>query len=262
MRVKAASVCYAEQEWESNLGRHSVDKAAMNRLVVEHLMVQGHAEALKCFLQETGLGSFGLENGNGSKNGNGSTNGDSDMHTTSAIDLARVRARMEVRTAIIRGEIPKGVGLINDLDPEILEVETDLYFRLCMQQLVELIRGGDARGALLFARDELAAHAGENPDYLKEIEVAMMFLLYKDAKSAPPEVGYLLDASRRAALADRVNKIVLLREGSGGESELHRLLKMIEWSEGQLADAGVTFPTLDTTEEGYPLRAPAPKLAD
>jgi len=223
------NTAFADREWEEMLGARkskSVDKRLLNLYVLEHLILSGNAQAAKAFLRETHLGDGAL----------------------TLPDLTSVGHRREIRAAILSGNTPRAVELINDFDPEILESERALHFHLSKQQLLELIKRGNAKEALLFARDELAPHAEENPAFLKELQIAMMFLAYKDAEAAPPEVKALLDDSQRQSLADEVNHCILSRLGGSGESELHRMLKMLKWSEGQLSAEGVVFPSMDLEE--------------
>jgi hypothetical protein len=55
------------------------------------------------------------------------------------------------------------------LDPEILEEQAGLLFRLRQQRLIELVRGGDAAAALAFAREYLAPAGEEHPELLDEL---------------------------------------------------------------------------------------------
>ncbi len=68
----------------------------------------------------------------------------------------------------------------NDFDPEILDKNTELFFRLNIQQLIELIRKGNIPHALEFARKELASLGSENPALLEHLEEAMALLAFKE----------------------------------------------------------------------------------
>lgn len=65
----------------------------MNKLVMNYLSTEGYKEAAEHFAEETG--------------------------TKSPIDLSTIDARMQVREAIQSGDIPRAIGLINDLDPDV-----------------------------------------------------------------------------------------------------------------------------------------------
>ncbi len=46
----------------------------------------------------------------------------------------------------------QAIERVNDLDPEILESQQQLFFHLQQQRLIELIRGGQLQEALEFAQ--------------------------------------------------------------------------------------------------------------
>ncbi len=48
--------------------------------------------------------------------------------------------------------VPQAIERVNDLDPEILEEQQELFFHLQQQRLIELIRGGQLAEALEFAQ--------------------------------------------------------------------------------------------------------------
>ena len=55
---------------------------------------------------------------------------------------------------------------------QILEEQQGLLFHLQQQRLIEMVRGGDAAGALAFAREYLAPAGEEHPEFLEELGAA------------------------------------------------------------------------------------------
>ena len=55
-----------------------------------------------------------------------------------------------------QGRVKEAMELVNDLDPETLDTNPRLFFRLKLQQLIETIREGDVDKALDFAEAEVA----------------------------------------------------------------------------------------------------------
>ncbi|KAI8810732.1 hypothetical protein BJ742DRAFT_173052 [Cladochytrium replicatum] len=58
---------------------------------------------------------------------------------------------MRTRNAVQCGNVNKDIERVNDFDPEILEVNRNLYFPLQQQKLIEFIRGGQINNAIEFA---------------------------------------------------------------------------------------------------------------
>ena len=85
--------------------------------------------------------------------------------TAPGVDLATITDRMVIRQAVQGGQIEEAIDKVNDLNPEILEHQRELYFHLQQQRLIELIKLGDADGALTFAqvRRRRRPSVGEGP---------------------------------------------------------------------------------------------------
>lgn len=77
---------------------------------------------------------------------------------------------MEIRRAVHSGEIESAIDRVNDMNPEILEEDARLFFRLQQQRFIELIREGKTEEALEFAQESLAPRGEENPAFLEELE--------------------------------------------------------------------------------------------
>lgn len=96
---------------------------------------------------------------------------------------------------------------MNDLNPEILDTNPRLFFRLQQQQLIELIRQGKIDDALQFAMEELAPRGEENKEFLEEIEKTMALLAFEDMEQSP--VKELLDNVQRQSTASELNAAIL-----------------------------------------------------
>jgi glucose-induced degradation protein 8 len=131
------------EQWDQRLAAVRVDRQALNRLVANWLVAEGHASAAAAFREESG--------------------------TDPAADLAAVEDRVRVRRAVRRGDVEAAVERVNDLDPTLLARRPPLLFRLQCQRLVEMVRRGDAEGALAFAEEYLAPAGEEHPELLEEL---------------------------------------------------------------------------------------------
>ncbi|MCO5578958.1 hypothetical protein L7F22_032809 [Adiantum nelumboides] len=129
---------YTREEWQKKLNDVKIRKADMNKLVMNFFVTEGYVEAAEKFHKETG--------------------------TEPDMDLGTITDRMEVRKAIQCGNVQDAIEKVNDLNPEILDTNPQLFFHLQQQRLIELIRSGKVEEALEFAQEELAPRGEENSD--------------------------------------------------------------------------------------------------
>jgi len=190
----------------------------MNRLVMDYLLIEGYKDAAEHFATETG--------------------------TPAHVDTSKIADRMQVRRLLQGGEIQRGIEAINDLNPELLDTNTRLMFRLRLQQLIELIRHGKVDEALLFAQDELASRAEDHPELLQELEQVMALLAFEPTVVSP--VSDLLQPTQRQKTAGEVNAALLAAQGQTPEPRLPALLRLLEFTQQQL-DTRLLYPHMDLT---------------
>ena len=256
------------EQWEQRLAGVRVDRAALNRLVANWLVAEGHVTAAAAFRDESG--------------------------TDPGADLAAVEDRVRVRRDVRRGDVEGAVGRVNELDPELLARRPPLLFRLHCQQLVELVRRGDSAGALAFAEEYLAPAGEEHPELLEELgessvvspagvgfdpgkkkkralacafrpplskpdpptlpphrqqqqqqqpvtERAMALLAFDDPASCP--LAELLSPRQRDRAAAALNAAVLAATGQEREARLPGLLRLVVWAQRQLGERA-EFPRM------------------
>ena len=119
------------------LGYEDVKKEKMNKLVMNYFVTEGYVDAAREFEKESG--------------------------TRTEVDLDTIKDRMLIRRAVQKGEVEDAIDRVNDLNPEILEHDSKLFFHLQQQRLIELIRQKEVDKALLFAQEYLAPLGEENP---------------------------------------------------------------------------------------------------
>ncbi|GAA5905349.1 hypothetical protein JCM8208_003825 [Rhodotorula glutinis] len=156
------------QDWAKRLQDVPVSKDDLNLLVANYLFTEGYLSAAENFSREAGLSSSSAP----------------DVATTSGAgaalgDVDSIRSRMEIRRAVLRGEVESALDQVVDLDLEILDLDPSLHFHLLQQHLIELIRAGEVAHALAFAQNELAPLAEEHPRFLKELERTMALLAFE-----------------------------------------------------------------------------------
>ncbi|KAJ0976070.1 hypothetical protein J5N97_018035 [Dioscorea zingiberensis] len=199
------------EEWERKLRDVKIRKQDMNKLVMNFLVTEGYVEAADKFRIESG--------------------------TEPDIDLATITDRMAVKKAVQSGDVVDAIEKVNDLNPEILDTNPQLYFHLQQQRLIELIRVGKVEEALEFAQEELAPRGEENQCFLDELERTVALLAFEDVKNCP--YGELLDLSQRLKTASEVNAAILTSQSHEKEPKLPSLLKMLIWAQNQLDEKAV-----------------------
>ncbi|KAI0348368.1 hypothetical protein BDW22DRAFT_1350556 [Trametopsis cervina] len=166
---------------------------------------------------------------------------------TAPVDLESIESRMNIREALQRGDVTEAITRVNDLNPEILDTNPALYFRLQQQKLIEYIRQGKITDALEFAQEELAPRGEESPEFLAELEKTMALLAFESSPSAPPAISELLSPAQRLKTAGEVNAAILESFSQGKDAKLVGLLKLLCWGETML-DERAEFPKLDLSE--------------
>ncbi|XP_011086091.1 glucose-induced degradation protein 8 homolog isoform X1 [Sesamum indicum] len=203
-------------DWEKKLNDVKVRKEDMNKLVMNFLVTEGYVEAAEKFRLESG--------------------------TEPDIDLATITDRMAVKKAVQSGNVEDAIEKVNDLNPEILDTNPQLFFHLQQQRLIELIRNGKVEEALEFAQEELAPRGEENQGFLEELERTVALLAFEDVSNCP--VGELLDISQRLKTASEVNAAILTSQSHEKDPKLPSLLKMLIWVQTQL-DEKASYPRIN-----------------
>ncbi|OCH90681.1 lish motif-containing protein [Obba rivulosa] len=214
-------VTILQEEWERRLHEVHVSKQDLNRLVMDYLVIEGYKSAAEEFSQEAGINS--------------------------SVDFDSIESRMNIREALQRGDVSDAITKVNDLNPEILDTNPALYFRLQQQKLIEYIRQGRIEEALQFAQEELAPRGEESPEFLSELEKTMALLAFESSPQAPPTISELLSPAQRMRTAGEVNAAILESLSQGKEAKLVSLLRLLCWGESLLEERA-EFPKLDLND--------------
>ncbi|KAG2220268.1 hypothetical protein INT45_009883 [Circinella minor] len=206
----------SKKEWEQRLSKEKVNKQDLNRLVMNYLVIEGYKDAAEQFSLESGL--------------------------EPTIDLESIQERMEIRHAIQSGDVDTAIELVNDVNPEILDTNPELFFHLQQQRLIEMIRNGDFTEALEFAAEEMAPRGEEHPEFLQELERTMALLAFQNVQDSP--VSDLLHSGQRQKTASELNAAILVSQSREKDPKLPSLLKMLVWSQDQL-DERMIYPRIE-----------------
>ncbi|KZS96121.1 hypothetical protein SISNIDRAFT_407865 [Sistotremastrum niveocremeum HHB9708] len=185
---------------------------------MEYLVIEGYKSAAEEFSQEA------------------------DLQDTPPIDFDAIESRLSIKDAVQRGDLREAIEKVNDLNPEILDTNPQLYFHLHQQRLIELIRQGRISDALQFAQEELAPRGEENPEFLNELERTMALLAFDPTQSpsaaggAPSEIADLLQPAQRMKTATELNTAILESLSQGKEAKLMGLTRLLVWGESMLSE--------------------------
>lgn len=224
----SAKKSYTKEQWAARLSETNVSKQVLNNLIMNYLIVEGYQSAAEWFAQEA------------------------DISSPSNLP-ASMKGRMEIKSLINNGDIQAAIEKINEMDPELLDVNPSLHFSLLRLQLIELIRQGfkskegNIQPALDFATSHLAQRAPSNPRFLQDLEKTMALLCFPP-DNLIPQLKSLMDIKLRRRVAQDVNEVLLERQGMVGESKIENLVKLWGWGELQLSLQDVEFPVLDARD--------------
>uniref|UniRef100_A0A8D1TKJ8 GID complex subunit 8 homolog n=1 Tax=Sus scrofa TaxID=9823 RepID=A0A8D1TKJ8_PIG len=176
-----------KDEWMEKLNNLHVQRADMNRLIMNYLVTEGFKEAAEKFRMESGI--------------------------EPSVDLETLDERIKIREMILKGQIQEAIALINSLHPELLDTNRYLYFHLQQQHLIELIRQRETEAALEFAQTQLAEQGEESRECLTEMERTLALLAFDSPEESP--FGDLLNMLQRQKVWSEVNQAVLDYENRG-----------------------------------------------
>ncbi|KAG9474535.1 hypothetical protein GDO78_004696 [Eleutherodactylus coqui] len=158
-----------KDEWMEKLNNLHIQRADMNRLIMNYLVTEGFKEAAEKFRMESGI--------------------------EPSVDLESLDERIKIREMILKGQIQEAIALINSLHPELLDTHRYLYFHLQQQHLIELIRQRETEAALEFAQTQLAEQGEESRECLTEMERTLALLAFDNPEDSP--FGDLLNMMQR-----------------------------------------------------------------
>ena len=209
-------------KWMKDLQDFKVDRVEMNKLVMNYLVQEGFKDAAEKFRLETGV------------------------EPGSQLDL--LDDRIKIREAVQNGRIDEAIDMTNNLNPDILDSKSHLFFHLQQQKLIELIREKNIDEALSFAQSVMSELRTENTVYLEELEKTMALLAYEEPSASP--FGNLLTPSQRHMIASEVNAAILETQHQETMPKLAGVLKLLLWTQNELDKKHVKYPKMVDIAEG------------
>ncbi|CED84982.1 LisH motif-containing protein [Phaffia rhodozyma] len=258
----------APAEWSRRLAEVEFDRTDLNRLVMDYLIVEGYRDAAEEFAKELRSNSDRSQTRPRSLSGQQSGAEDPDgmqLDPTDdgqdAFNLEGIEERMLIREAVEAGRIDEAICRVNELDPEILDTHSTLYFHLQLQRLIELLRtstnsnsSSSPTQALLFASQTLAPLAASHPSHLVELELVLTLLAFPPPGPYPStDIAQLVSQDQRRKVSKELNAAILESAGRGVESRLMGALRLLAWGEGVLKSKERPIPEVEgiwKTEHG------------
>jgi hypothetical protein len=210
--------------FEKRLEDVKCSKSDINYVIMDYLINEGYPSAAKKFALEANI--------------------------QPTADVQSIEERVEIRNAIHRGDIRQAIEMINELNPQILDLNPSLHFALLRLQLVELIRtctsspAKDITPALTFATTHLAPRAPTNPEFLEDLERTMALLIFPPDNLAPP-LAALVDPNLRKNVANKVNEAILKSQGNDREARIRKLVRIRAWTEQKARESRKDIPVLE-----------------
>ena len=134
--------------------------------------------------------------------------------------------------------------------PQILDCEPALHFALLRLQLIELIRASYATRAeadiikvLNFASTHLAPRATTDPQFKKDLEMAMSLIIYSP-DNLRPQLAALLNPQLRRQVANDVNEAILKSQGARREAKIKGLIRLRAWAEQKCRETKKDIPQI------------------
>ena len=213
-----------EMAWAERLRAVTISKEALNAVVMNYLVVEGHKEAAERFQAESG--------------------------TPVGLNLDTIADRRALRAAIECGDV---TSAIERAEPYLSPADTELHFSLRQQRLLELIRQDEVEAAVSFAQEELAPRAEQSAALLAELERTMLLLAFDDPRACG-DGAELLSQAHRQKTASLLNAAVLTAQSQDREAALPMILRRLQWTQDELrhrvADHHAALPSVSDVARG------------
>ncbi|GIY99541.1 glucose-induced degradation protein 8-B homolog [Caerostris extrusa] len=213
----------SKMEWMEKIRGLHMQRADMNRLIMNYLVTEGFKGAAEKFRIESGI--------------------------QPSVDLDSLDERIKIRDAIQNGKIQDAIDMVNSLHPELLDCNRYLFFHLQQQHLIELIRQRNIEEALKYAQEQLAERGEENREVLVELERTLALLAFDEPEKSP--FGDLLHFSHRQEIASEVNASILEMENRETTTpKIATLMRVMLWIQEELEKKKIKFPRMTDIATG------------
>lgn len=204
-------------KWQEERSKFKFARKEMNKLVFNHLILEANKEAVEALEKETG----------------------------ESVEYNRelLSQRDKVRKHIIKWEIDEAVKIINEINSEILEVNSKLMFELQKQKLIKFLSNQQTEEALALSQSKLYSIAITDKELFVDFEKLMILFAYNSISDSP--FRYLISDDYVKKLVMTVNQEILKFQNEKNVSSLNLMIKTMKWNQEQLKAQGIKFPEIN-----------------
>ncbi|KAJ3130019.1 hypothetical protein HK098_006731 [Nowakowskiella sp. JEL0407] len=143
-----------------------------------------------------------------------------------ALRVKTVEARKHLYQLIVSGKLGEAIEFCRQKFPAVVSLttpeSTDVYFQLCSQQFIEIVRQ-NAVDAVKFVNSVEFLKFYMNPKYTDSFVDLTSLLAYPDPEKSP--VSHLLLQDRRDSVAKAVNSFILACENLPRETSIEKIVR-------------------------------------
>jgi hypothetical protein len=133
--------------------------------------------------------------------------------------------RKRLRELIMHGDVKSAIELTSKLYNGLLQHHTEVYFYLCAQQFLELIRQGKFDEAVIYAQQHLGPFMDSEHVFLvQHLKDCCALLCYTEPLKSP--MSHLLSVTQREFVADKLNTAIV-QISNHKQSQLEYLCKYL-----------------------------------
>ncbi|CCF73253.1 Glucose-induced degradation protein 8 homolog [Babesia microti strain RI] len=173
-----------------------------------------------------------------------------ESHLDTTIDMPPINFRKKITEAILSGDVTHAIELIDELDPEILQINYEITFLLKQHHLIHLIQKNNALESLNFAKTELVPCIKDNVSLEANLEEALSLLVFSD-KTCPEAQQLIRELDRKQDTAERVDQMLLKHYKVDSKPLLTSIIQEMKKTQGSLTGKlAVDVPTLEQLSRG------------
>lgn len=215
------------QKWKELVDKTQISKIEINKIILKQLVFEGNLQAVNDFITESGEEGV-------------------------SINIQLLTVRDKIRKAILGLNIDEAMGLINDIDFEILELNDELHFKLLQLKFIRLVAEKKLKEAIKLSQNNIFHIAAKRSDIYKDFEDMSILLLYDDIEKSPYkdyltegyikkilfEINYQIMKNQRECFDDSHG---IYREYGG----IDVLLKNMKWN-CSIISSDMSFPYISS----------------
>lgn len=203
-------------KWDEERTNLKISRKEMNKLVFQYLIGEAKKEAVEAFEQETG------------------------EHIE--YDRRLLEQRDKIRKHILKWQIDEAIDLINDINPEILESNTQVMFELQKHKFLMYLSSGKIAEAIEFAQTKLYQVAISSKELFAEFEKLMILFTYESIANSP--FKKLVSEEHIIKIVSIVNKEILKFQLQPEYPGIQTVMKVLFWKQNEMKAKKISFPEI------------------